>query len=58
MLGGFDWLLAPGAFEAYTIANNSIDNLTLVGSYIRTWRQNNTGDEWIDLLLRLKWRNF
>jgi len=49
MLGGFDWLLAPGAFEAYTIANNSIDNLTLVGSYVRTWRQNNTGDEWIDL---------
>ena len=49
MLGGFDWLLAPGAFEAYTISNNSIENLTLVGSYVRTWRQNNTGDEWIDL---------
>jgi len=49
MLGGFDWLLAPGAFEAYTIANNSIENLTLTGSYVRTWRQNNTGDEWIDL---------
>ena len=49
MLGGFDWLLAPGAFEAYTISNNSIENLTLVGSYVRTWRQNNTGDTWIDL---------
>ena len=49
MLGGFDWLLAPGAFEAYTVANGSIENLTLVGSYVRTWRQNNTGDEWIDL---------
>jgi hypothetical protein len=49
MLGGFDWLLAPGAFEAYTVANNSIDNLTLVGSYLRTWRQNNTGNEWINL---------
>ena len=49
MLGGFDWLLAPGAFEAYTVANNSIENLTLVGSYLRTWRQNNTGNEWINL---------
>ena len=49
MLGGFDWLLAPGAFEAYTVANASIENLTLVGSYVRTWRQNNTGNEWIDL---------
>ena len=49
MLGGFDWLLAPGAFEAYTVANSSIENLTLVGSYVRTWRQNNTGDEWIEL---------
>jgi hypothetical protein len=44
MLGGFDWLLAPGAFEAYTIANNSIDNLTIIGSYVRTHRTNNTGD--------------
>jgi hypothetical protein len=44
MLGGFDWLLAPGAFEAYTIANNSIDNLTIIGSYVRTHRANNTGD--------------
>jgi hypothetical protein len=49
MLGGFDWLLAPGAFEAYTVVNNSFENVTLVGSYVRTWRQNNTGDEWINL---------
>jgi len=49
MLGGFDWLLAPGSFEAYTVANSSIENLTLVGSYVRTWRRNNTGDTWIDL---------
>ena len=44
MLGGFDWLLAPGAFEAYTIANHSFENVTLVGSYVRTWRANNSGD--------------
>jgi len=49
MLGGFDWLLAPGAFEAYTVANSSIENLTLVGSYVRTWRPNNTGDNFVDL---------
>jgi hypothetical protein len=49
MLGGFDWLLAPGAFEAYTVVNNSFENITVVGSYVRTWRQNNTGDEWINL---------
>jgi len=49
MLGGFDWLLAPGAFEAYTIANNSFENVTLVGSYVRTWRANNTGDNFNEL---------
>jgi len=49
MVGGFDWLLAPGAFEAYTVVNSSIENLTLVGSYIRTWRPNNTGDNFVDL---------
>ena len=49
MLGGFDWLLAPGAFEAYTAVNNSFENITLVGSYVRTWRRNNTGDTWINL---------
>ena len=49
MLGGFDWLLAPGAFEAYTLVNNSFENVTLVGSYVRTWRQNNTGDTFLNL---------
>jgi hypothetical protein len=49
MLGGFDWLLAPGSFEAYTVANKSIENLTLVGSYVRTWRPNNTGNNFINL---------
>jgi len=49
MLSGFDWLLAPGSFEAYTVANSSIENVTLIGSYVRTWRVNNTGDNWIDL---------
>jgi len=49
MLGGFDWLLAPGAFEAYTLVNNSISNVTLVGSYVRTWRKNSTGDTFLNL---------
>ena len=49
MVGGFDWLLAPGAFEAYTLVNSSIKNVTLVGSYLRTWRPNNTGDTWVNL---------
>jgi hypothetical protein len=49
MLAGFDWLLAPGSFEAYTVANSSFENVTLIASYVRTWRVNNTGDEWINL---------
>jgi len=49
MVGGFDWLLAPGAFEAYTVANKSIENLTLVGTYLRTWRPNNSGNTWVNL---------
>ena len=49
MLGGFDWLLAPGAFEAYTVANSSIENLTLVGTYLTKWRGNNTGDNFAEL---------
>ncbi|BAF71764.1 OprD family outer membrane porin [Sulfurovum sp. NBC37-1] len=48
MLAGFDWLLAPGSFEAYTVANHSIENVTLLGSYVRTWRPNNAGNNWID----------
>ncbi len=49
MLAGFDWLLAPGAFEAYTAVNTSIDNVTFVGSYVRAWRPNNGGTEFITL---------
>ena len=54
MLGGFDWLLAPGSFEAYTLVNNSISNLTLVGSYVAKWRDNadltfGDGDGFTDL---------
>ncbi len=49
MLGSFDWLLAPSGFEAYTVANSSIDNLTLVGSYVRTMRANNTGNDFVNL---------
>jgi len=49
MLGGFDWLLAPGAFEAYTVVNNSVENVTLVGSYVTKWRPNNTGENFLNL---------
>jgi len=49
MFGGYDWLLAPGAFEAYTLVNNSISNLTLVGTYVAKWRPNNTGTTFITL---------
>ena len=49
MLGGFDWLLAPGSFEAYTLVNKSISNLTLVGSYVAKYRANNSGNEFTDL---------
>jgi hypothetical protein len=38
MLTGFDWLLAPGSFEAVTLVNSSIDNVTLVASYVNKWR--------------------
>ena len=50
LVGGFDWLLAPGSFEAATLTNNSIDNLTLVGGYITKWRQNNSGNTWINFI--------
>jgi hypothetical protein len=49
MLQGYDWLLAPGSFEAYTVANSSIDNLTLVGSYVTKHRGNNSGEFGNDL---------
>ncbi len=49
MVGGFDWLLSQGSFEAYTAVNTSFENLTLVGSYIREYRAINTGDNWATL---------
>ena len=49
MLGSFDWLLAPSGFEAYTLVNKSIANLTLVGSYVTKVRPNNSGDKFIKL---------
>jgi len=44
MLGGFDWKLAPGAFEAATLVNSSIDKVTLIASYVNRWRANDSGD--------------
>jgi hypothetical protein len=44
MVQGYDWLLAPASFEAYTVVNNSIENVTLVGAYITKLRGNNSGD--------------
>jgi len=38
------WLLAPASFEAYTLMNESIENLTIVGAYITKVRENNSGD--------------
>jgi len=49
LVGGFDWLLAPGAFEAAVVMNQSITNLTLVGGYLTKWRPNNSGNTWVDL---------
>jgi len=49
MVKSFDWLLAPGSYEAYTVVNNSISNLTLVGSYIEAYRMNNSGVDFVDL---------
>ena len=49
MLGGFDWLLAPGSFEAYTLVNTSVSHLTLVASYVAKWRPNASGAHFVDL---------
>ena len=50
MLGSFDWLLAPGSFEAYTMENNkSIENITLIASYVNKARANNDGDNFAKL---------
>jgi len=50
LVGGFDWLLAPGAFEGAVVANNSINNLTLVAGYLTKWRPNNLGNTWVNLV--------
>ena len=49
MFGSWDWLLAPSSFEAYTLVNNSIANLTLVGTYVTKFRPQNAGDTFVDL---------
>jgi len=49
MVKPFDWLLAPGSFEAYTVVNKSISNLALIGTYIRQYRPNNGGTDFLDL---------
>jgi hypothetical protein len=49
MVGSFDWLLAPSAFEAYTVVNNSIENLTLTASYLTKIRAVNGGDNFEDI---------
>ncbi len=50
LVGGFDWLLAPGAFEGAVVANSSIKNLTVVGGYLTKWRPNNSGNTWVNLV--------
>ncbi|MDD2451689.1 MAG: OprD family outer membrane porin [Sulfurovum sp.] len=49
MVQGYDWLLAPGSFEAYTLVNTSISNVTLVAAYIDEWRPNNSGVDFMEL---------
>ena len=49
MFGGYDWLFAPASFEAYTLANNSISNLTLVGTYVPKMRGNASGPDFVSL---------
>jgi hypothetical protein len=44
MLGSFDWLLAPSAFEAYTLGYRASDKLSVVASVVNKVRDNNTGD--------------
>lgn len=43
MLTSYDWFLARGSYEAYTVMNKSIEDLTLVGSYVTKYRANNSG---------------
>ena len=44
MLGSFDWLLAPSAFEAYSLGYKMSNSLSFIGSYINKIRDNNSGD--------------
>ena len=48
-ISGFDWLLAIGSYEAYTILNTSIPNVTLTASYITEFRGVNSGDDFVEL---------
>jgi len=48
-VSGFDWLLAPGAYEAYTVMNKSIPNVTLTASYFSEYRAVNSGDQFVEL---------
>ncbi len=49
MVQTYDWLLSLESFEAYTVVNNSIKNVTLTGAYITKYRSINSGDNYIDL---------
>jgi len=48
-ISGFDWLLAIGSYEAYTIMNTSIPNVTLTASYIDAFRGVNSGVDFVGL---------
>ncbi len=48
-ISGFDWLLAIGSYEAYTIMNTSIPNVTLTASYITEFRGVNSGVDFVTL---------
>ena len=48
MLGSFDWLLAPSHFEATTLVQK-VDGLTMVASYVKKLRANNSGTEFVKL---------
>ncbi|GIT97184.1 hypothetical protein [Sulfurovum sp. TSL1] len=48
-ISGFDWLLASGSYEAYTVMNKSIPNVTLTASYITEFRGVNSGVDFEEL---------
>jgi len=49
MVGSFNWLLAPSHFEAYTLVNKSIPDVTLVGTYLTKLRLNGAGSTFAKL---------